>query len=64
MFQKVIQWISILETGDIVEGDDGNIRSSQYLITLRRNANPDLCKFGHYWEIKEMVQTGTFKQLI
>ena len=54
----------LLENGTIVEGNEGNIKSSQYLITVKKHDNPDIETMGHYWEIKELIQTGTHKQII
>lgn len=48
----------------VVEGDPGNIQQYHYILGLQRHPNPDLATTGHYWKIRELMQTGVFKQLI
>ena len=53
-----------LKDQKVVEGDPGHIRSNQYLLSIQRHPTPDLALTGHYWKIKEMAQTGVYKQLV
>ncbi len=48
----------------VVEGDPGYIRSSQFIVGIQRHSTPDLATTGHYWKIREIMQTGVFKQLV
>jgi hypothetical protein len=48
----------------VVEGDPGYIRSSQFVVGIQRHPNPDLATMGHYWKIREIAQTGVFKQIV
>lgn len=52
------------KTRKVVEGNPSDIRRCQYLIGLQRHPSPDLAATGHFWMIRELVQTGVFKQLI
>ena len=48
----------------VVEGNPGYIKSSQFLVSIQRHPNPDLATTGHYWRIKEIAQTGVYKQIV
>ena len=50
--------------GQIISGDEGNLMQSQYVVSVQKHEKPDLETTGHYWEIREVVETGKFKQLI
>ena len=48
----------------VIEGDPGYIKASQFLISIQRHPSPDLATTGHYWKIKEIEQTGIYKQIV
>jgi len=48
----------------VIEGNPGYIKSSQFIVSIQRHAAPDLAVTGHYWKIKEIAQTGVFKQIL
>ncbi len=48
----------------VVEGDPGYVRNKQFLVGVQRHPTPDLVLTGHYWKIREIAETGVFKQLI
>ena len=48
----------------VLEGNPGYIKGVQYLVSIQRHPTPDLATTGHYWKIKEIAQTGVFKQIL
>lgn len=48
----------------VVEGNPGYVKASTFLIGVQRHPNPDLAMTGHYWRIREIEQTGIYKQIV
>jgi len=50
--------------GKVVEGGIHDIKSFNYILSFQVNENPLLSELGHFWKIKELVETEVFKQII
>ena len=45
-------------------GNSSTIKRVTYYAALGKKDHPNLEKVGHYWELKEIQQTGETKQLL
>lgn len=50
--------------GKIVEGDDTQVESCQYVVDLMINQDPVVEEVGHHWIVSTLERVGVVKQLI
>jgi hypothetical protein len=52
------------EVGKIVQGDENNVESCQYVFDVTRNSEPEVETFGHPWMIVGLERVGVVKQIL
>jgi len=62
--QEINCLVSLKEPGKIVQGEDNQIESCQYVINLTRSPEPEVDIFGHPWIIIGLERHGVVKQLV
>jgi hypothetical protein len=62
--QEINCLVSKKEPGKIVQGEDNQVESCQYVFDVTRNPEPEVDIFGHPWMIIGLERVGVVKQLV
>ncbi len=62
--QEINCLVSTKEHGKIMQGDENQVESCQYVFDVTRNPEPQVDIFGHPWMIVGLERIGVVKQIV